>query len=141
MPSPSVPLLQTQNQTPLNNHFLRWPSRVVISKANTVLYRNFKYCSSPIQTQVEWLFFQRELARFSDLEYVPQSTRRAIAKSDLLMFYLKVVTVTGALGSHKDGHWDTSQGMGLKYGMVTLVFLQRNQHKSYCGVNRFYKLA
>lgn len=141
MPSPSIPLLQTQNQTLLNNHFLRWPSRVVISKANTVLYRNFKYCSSPIQTQVKWLFSQLELVSFSDLEYAPLSTHRAIAKSDVLMFYLKVVAVTGALGSHNDGHSFTRQGMGLKYGIVTLVFLQKNQNKSYWGVNRFYKLA
>lgn len=44
------------------------------------------------------------------------------------MFYLKVVTATGALESHNGGHSVTIQGMGLKYGIVTLVFLQKKKN-------------
>lgn len=75
---------------------------------------------------MKWLSFQLELVSFSDFEYVPLSTHQAIAKSDSLMFYLKVVTVIGAVGSHNDGHSVTSEGVGMKYGIVTVVFLQKN---------------
>lgn len=75
---------------------------------------------------MKWLSFQLELVSFSDFEYVLLSTHQAIAKSGLLMFYLKVVTVIGAVGSHNDGHSVTSQGMGMNMVLSLLFSYKKN---------------